>query len=81
MMKTTYWAVPCRTCGGWIALPPVRFDSAGERIEHPVKQEDVVSASCALCGTQQGYATHDINLWEGPSPDLPTFKPHPAFIE
>jgi hypothetical protein len=80
MVKTTYWAVPCRTCGGWIALAPVRFDSQGARIEHPVQQEDAVEASCMLCGNRAAYATHDINLWEGPAP-APAFEPNPAFVE
>jgi hypothetical protein len=80
MVKTTYWAVPCRTCGGWIALAPVRFDSQGVRIEHPVHQEDAVVASCMLCRNRAEYATHEINLWEGPAP-AGAFESNPAFAE
>jgi hypothetical protein len=79
MLKTTYWALPCRTCGGQIALALVEYDSQRKIIDHAVEQHDVLKATCQLCGNTSGYATHDINLWEGPTP-APTFQPNPAFV-
>jgi hypothetical protein len=79
MLKTTYWAVPCRTCGGWIALAPVESDGQGNRVEHPVEQTEVIEETCVLCGIKGGYATHEINLWEGPAA-VATWKPNPAFV-
>ena len=79
MLNATYWAVPCRTCGGQIALALVEYDSRGKIIDHLVEQQDVVKATCKLCGNTGGYARHDINLWEGPAL-APTFQANPAFV-
>jgi hypothetical protein len=78
MPTATYWAVPCVTCGGMIALDFVKFDSK----KHPIGSigKQPFEAECSLCHTRKMYAMYQAEVWEGPAP-APTFRPNPAFAE
>jgi hypothetical protein len=78
MPKATYWAVPCASCGGMIALDFVKFDTDQKAIGSTQKQP--FEADCPLCHTRKSYAMYQAEVWEGPLP-VPTFRPHPAFAE
>jgi hypothetical protein len=76
--RCTYWAVPCRTCGGMIAVAYVESDLQGKTIDFPAKP-DPFEADCALCGKRNAYGKYEVTPWEGPLP-APSFKNHSAFL-
>lgn len=75
--RCTYWAVPCRTCGGMIALAIVAEDTEGKAID-PSPTPDSFEADCTLCKSRKPYAKYEVTLWEGPLP-APGFRDNPAF--
>jgi len=72
-----YWAIPCRVCGGMIALTYVLLDAEGKAVT-PTPNEDPFQADCQLCRNAGTYTRSQIVMWEGPQP-APDFRPHPAF--
>jgi hypothetical protein len=76
MATVAYWAVPCRTCGGRVALALIEFDSQKEPIEPILKGP--LRVGCALCRSEKMYAPYEVTAWEGFS-SVNTFVPHPDF--